>query len=169
MSGSQTRRIAVYGLLIALAMILSYVEAQVPAFFAVPGMKLGLTNIVVLYALYYIDVKSAVGINFLRVILTALLFGNAAGLIYSLAGALLSGAVMIGLKRAGYFSMTAVSVAGGIAHNVGQILAAMFLMGTRTVGWYLGILWFGGMLSGAVIGILGAQTGKYVERALKRI
>lgn len=95
----QTKRLALYGMLAALALVLSYIEAMVPAFFAVPGMKLGLTNLVVLVALYRMGSKPAVVINFVRIGLTAMLFGTVVSLWYSLAGGLLSGAVMIALKK----------------------------------------------------------------------
>jgi heptaprenyl diphosphate synthase len=133
-------KIARYSLLIAVALILSYVEAQIPAFFAVPGMKLGLTNLVVLVALYLMDEKSAILINLLRIVLVSVLFGNGMSLAYSVAGGLLSGLVMILLKRTGRFSIVAVSVAGGVAHNIGQILVAMVLLGTGSLAWYLLIL-----------------------------
>ncbi|MBR1771348.1 MAG: Gx transporter family protein [Lachnospiraceae bacterium] len=157
-----TQRIATFGILIALALILSYVEAQLPVFFAVPGMKLGLTNIVVLYALYRMGTGSALGINAVRVVLVGMLFGNGVSLLYSLAGALLSGLVMIGLKKTERFGLITVSVAGGIAHNVGQVAAAAYLLRTDAVLWYLAILWFCGMAAGAVIGILGAELVKRV-------
>ena len=164
MQGKRARRISTYGMLIALAMILSYVESLVPAFWAVPGMKLGLTNIVVLFALYCIGTDSAVGINLLRVFLVSVLFGNGFGLYYSLAGALLSGLVMIGLKKTGWFRMITVSVAGGVAHNVGQILAAYVLLRTQALLGYLVILWFAGMLSGALIGVMSAIVCERLKR-----
>ena len=151
------KHVARYGLLIALALILSYLESLVPAFFAVPGMKLGLTNLVVLVALYRMGNRAALSINLLRILLVALLFGNAYALAYSLAGGLLSGAVMIGLKRAGRFGMLGVSVAGGLAHNLGQILAAMALMETWQLVSYLPVLWISGMIAGLVIGLLGYE------------
>lgn len=158
MKRNSSKLAARYGLLVALALILSYVEAQIPAFFTVPGMKLGLTNVVVLFALYSMGAGSAVGINLLRIVLVSILFGNGMSLAYSAAGGLLSGAVMILLKKTDRFSMTAVSVAGGVAHNVGQILAAVWLLGTRAVAWYLLVLWFTGLASGLVIGLLGGQV-----------
>ena len=164
----KTRKIAEYGLLVALAMIMSYAEAQIPAFFPVPGMKLGLTNIVVLFALYCMDTKSALEINFLRVILVSFLFGNAMGFAYSLAGALLSGFVMFSLKKTGWFGIVTVSIAGGIAHNVGQILVAMAVMGTKAVAWYLLALWFTGMASGTVIGVIGAQICKRMKGRMEQ-
>ena len=158
------KTIARYGLLIALALILSYAEAQIPAFFAVPGMKLGLTNLVVLLALYLMGSGSAVTINILRIVLAALLFGNGMSLAYSAAGGLLSGGVMILLKKNGRFSVVTVSIAGGVMHNVGQILVAMLLLGTSSLAWYLLILWFTGIASGAVIGILGGLLCGRLEK-----
>jgi heptaprenyl diphosphate synthase len=154
---NQTKKVTQYGLLIALALILSYVEAQLPVFFAVPGMKLGLTNVVVLFALYSMGERSAVTVNLLRIFLVSLLFGNGMSLAYSISGGLLSGLVMILLKKTGQFRMVTVSVAGGVAHNVGQILAAMALLRTTMVGWYLLVLWFTGIGSGLIIGILGGE------------
>ena len=160
----KTERIAKYGLLVALALILSYIEAQIPAFFAVPGMKLGLTNVVVLTALYLMDAKSAVVINLLRILLVSVLFGNGASLAYSAAGGILSAAVMILLKRTGRFSIVPVSVAGGVSHNIGQILVAMVMLQTRALGWYLLILWFTGVGAGAVIGVLGGMLVKRLDK-----
>lgn len=162
----KTRRIALYGMLIALALVLSYAESQVPVFFAVPGMKLGLTNLVVLLALYLMDAKSAVLINIVRILLVSFTFGNGASFFYSLAGGLLSGAVMILLKRTGRFGMTGVSMAGGVSHNIGQILVAMLVLRTRALGWYLLALWFTGLASGFAVGLLGGWIGGRVKRAL---
>ena len=156
--------VAGYGILIALALVLSYVESRVPAFFAVPGMKLGITNLLVIFALYRMGEKQAVFVNLLRVLLVSLLFGNAMSLSYSLAGAVLSGLVMICLKKTGKFSMVTVSIAGGIAHNVGQILMAMWMLGTGAILWYLAALWFSGIVAGTVIGLVGAQLVKRIPR-----
>ena len=171
MASTKNRKLALYGLLTALALILSYVEGQIPAFFAVPGMKLGLTNIVVLLALYCMGAKSALAVNFVRIVLVSILFGNGVSFWYSLAGGLLSGAVMIALKKCGRFSVLAVSISGGIAHNIGQITAAMVLLQTAALGWYLLLLWFTGLLSGAVIGVLGgivSQFGDLTASIFKR-
>lgn len=146
-------------------MILSYVEAKLPVFFAVPGIKLGLTNIVVLLALYMMGNKSAIAINIIRIFLVSILFGTAMSLAYSLAGGLLSGLVMIALKRTGRFRMMTVSVAGAVAHNIGQILVAAFLLGTSAVLWYMLILWFAGIAGGLVIGFLGGQLCARLEKS----
>jgi heptaprenyl diphosphate synthase len=160
----KAKQIAQYGLLIAMAMILSYVEAQIPAFFAVPGMKLGLTNVVVLYALYCMGDKSALMINFIRIFLVSMLFGNGISIAYSIAGGLLSGLVMIILKKTGKFGIVTVSIAGGVAHNIGQILVAMYLLEVTAIAWYLLILWFTGIVSGLLIGILGGELCKRLRK-----
>ncbi|MBQ9460621.1 MAG: Gx transporter family protein [Clostridia bacterium] len=150
------RSVASHGLLIALALILSYVEARVPAFFAFPGMKLGLTNIVVLIALYRMGGVSAMTVNLLRIVLVSLLFGTFSSFVYSMAGGMLSTTVMLLLRYIGKFRPVTVSIAGGVSHNVGQIIAAMVIMSTAGIGWYLSVLWFTGLISGALIGILGS-------------
>jgi heptaprenyl diphosphate synthase len=161
---NKTKQIAQYGLLIAVALILSYVEAQIPAFFAVPGMKLGLTNVVVLFALYRMGEKSGMVINLVRIFLVSMLFGNGMSLAYSVAGGLLSGLVMILLKKTGKFRIITVSVAGGVAHNIGQILVAMVLLETKAVLWYLLVLWFTGIGSGLVIGLVGGELCRRLEK-----
>ena len=167
MASAENRKLALYGLLTALALILSYVEAQIPASFAVPGMKLGLTNIVVLLALYGMGANSALAVNFARIVLVSVLFGNGVSFWYSMAGGLLSGMVMIVLKKCGRFSLLAVSISGGVAHNVGQLLAAMVLLRTTALGWFLLVLWFTGLLSGAVIGLIGGELCRRLEFVLQ--
>ena len=160
------RTVARYGLLVALALILSWVEALVPAFFAVPGMKLGLTNLVVLVALFRMGERAAVAVNVLRILLAAMLFGSFYALAYSLAGGLLSGAAMIALKRSGRFHMLGISVAGGLAHNLGQILTAMVLMETWQLVSYLPVLWISGMAAGLAIGLLGYEVTRRLPAKL---
>ena len=152
---SKTSRITTYGVLTALAMVLSYVESQLPAFVAIPGMKLGLTNIVVIFALYAIDAKAAAFINLVRIFLVALLFGTALSLAFSLAGGILSFLVMFFLKKTNKLSITGVSAAGGVSHNIGQIIVAMVAMNTRAIALYLPVLWITGIFSGILIGIIG--------------
>ncbi len=160
----RTKKITTIGILIALALILSYVESQIPAFAAIPGMKLGLTNIVVLTTLYIHDVKSAMLINVIRIIIVAILFGSAMSFAFSFVGGMLSTIVMILLKKSGRMKIIGVSAAGGITHNVGQILTAMALLGTKAIAWYLPVLWISGIFSGVIIGIIGglvtARLGK---------
>ncbi len=158
----KTRRLTLYGVCTALALILSYVEAQIPAFVAVPGVKMGLTNIVVVTALYILGDKGAVAINFVRIIVVSLLFGSFMSFAFSLAGGMLSTVVMIILKKTRRFGTAGVSVAGGITHNIGQILVAMILLNTRAIFWYLPVLWISGIVSGLVIGLIGALVIKHL-------
>lgn len=157
---NRTGRLAMRGMLVAVAMVLSWLEAQLPVFFAVPGMKMGLTNLVVLIALYRFGKKDAMIINILRILLVGLSFGNMFSMIYSLAGGLLSGIVMILLYITNRFRMVSVSLAGGIFHNVGQILVAMFVLESSSVLYYLPVLWISGMAAGVFVGLLGAQVVK---------
>lgn len=141
---------------VALAMILSFVESQIPPLVAVPGVKVGLANIVVVFVLYKLGWKEAILISLLRVFLVSVLFGTGASLLYSLAGAALSFAGMVLLKQTGLFSYVAVSVAGGVLHNVGQIVMACFILQTDILKYYLPVLIISGVLAGVVIGMLAA-------------
>ncbi len=154
-------RIAQYGLLIALALALSYAESLIPSA-GIPGVKLGLPNLVVVFALYRLGTADAWALSLTRVLLSSVLFGNGASLAYSLAGAVLSLTVMCPLKRTGKFSETGVSVAGGVAHNIGQILVAVLLLETGRLVWYLPVLFVSGTAAGVVIGIVSALLVKRV-------
>ena len=153
-------KIAQYGLLTALALVLSYLESLIPPLW-VPGGKLGLPNLAVVFALYRLGWKDACAISLVRVVLVTLLFGNGAALAYSIAGAALSLSLMGLLKKTGKFSTVGVSVAGGVAHNAGQILVAMALLETSRLAWYLPVLWVSGTIAGVLIGIV---SGVLVER-----
>jgi len=157
------RKVALYGLLTALAFVLSYIEAQIPVLFAVPGMKLGLTNLVILFSLYRMSSRDALLLNIVRMILVAATFGNLFSLAYSLAGGILSWLAMILLKRSKKFSMVGVSVAGGVAHNVGQILVAIFVLETGKLIYYLPVLLVSGLAAGVVVGILGGELVKRIH------
>ena len=148
---------------IALAMILSFVESQIPAFVAIPGIKVGLANIVVVFALYKLGWKEAAIISLIRVMLVSLLFGTGASFLYSLAGAVLSFAGMLLLKGTGRFSCTAVSVVGGVLHNIGQIGMACLVLGTNQIVYYLPFLLLSGTAAGVVIGLLAAVMIRRIE------
>ena len=153
-SGKGAGRIAYCGLLAALALIFSYIEVLIPFNIGVPGVKLGIANLVIIVVLYKLDWKYAMGVNIVRVIVAGLLFTGAFGALYSLAGALLSMVVMALLKRTDLFSVTGVSIAGGVTHNLGQILVASFLVSDLRMFIYFPVLIFSGIASGAIIGIL---------------
>lgn len=155
MNNSFSEKIALHGLLVALAFVLSWVEMQIPYFFAVPGIKLGLTNLVVLIALYRLGSADAFALNVVRILLVSFTFGNMAALLYSLAGGMLSFLAMYLMKRFTKFSVKLVSVFGGFFHNVGQILVAMLVLKSVHVLWYLPYLWISGIVAGIVIGLIG--------------
>ena len=150
----KTKKVAMLGLTIALAMIMSYIEALVPLSFAVPGIKMGLANIVIIFVLYKIGTKEAILVSLIRVILVSLLFSNVMAMAYSIAGAVLSLSIMWLLKKTDKFSVIGVSIAGGIMHNVGQIIMAVILLGTEQIALYLPVLIITGTATGVVIGIV---------------
>ena len=148
------KQIAEYGLLIALAMVLSYVEVLIPLSVAIPGVKLGLANIVVVFALYRLGKTEAFVISMLRVLLMTFMFGNAFALAYSLSGAILSFVVMLLLLKTGRVSPVGVGIGGGVSHNIGQILCAMVLLETKQIVYYLPVLFISGTIAGVAIGII---------------
>ena len=150
----RTKKLALSAILAALAMILSYVEAMVPMPVPSPGIKLGLANLVILLAIYRLGFKYALAINCIRIFVTGLLFTGAFGILYSLAGGLLSLLVMYLLYRTEIFSMVGVSMAGGVAHNLGQLLTACLIMSNIRLMSYFAVLLFAGMGSGILMGIV---------------
>lgn len=156
------RSIALLGICAAIAMVLSYLESLIPLSFAVPGIKLGLANIAVVFVLYKLGAKEAVLVSLIRIVWMAILFGNVMTLSYSVAGAVLSLTAMILLKRSERFSTVGVSVIGGILHNTGQILVAMLIMETAQIVYYLPILCVSGIAAGVAVGIVSAILVKRV-------
>lgn len=150
------RKVPVMGVLLALALVFSYVESLIPFYFGVPGMKLGLTNTVVVLVLYLYGAPMALLISFLRIILSGFMFGNAFSIAYSLAGGLLSFFCMYLARRFLKLRMIGVSVVGGFTHNVGQIFMAVLLVNNYNVLFYLPILMIAGCLTGVLIGIIAA-------------
>ena len=149
------KKVALYGLLTALALVLSYVEAQIPAFFVVPGMKLGLTNVVVLTALYRMGNRDALVINVVRIVVVAFTFGSLFSMLYSLAGGFLSFLAMAAGKKTGRFSVVGVSVLGGVSHNIGQVLVAMAVLENAALVYYLPFLLASGLGAGVLVGVAG--------------
>lgn len=151
------KRVATCAVMVALAMIFSYVEALIPINFGIPGIKLGLANLVVVVALYSLGWPIAALISLVRILLSALLFGNMASLLYSLAGGILSFIVMALLKKIKGFSVIGVSIAGGVCHDIGQILMAWFMLGSFKIVYYLPVLIIAGALTGLIIGFLAKK------------
>lgn len=166
---SKARRVALYGMLTALAFILSYVESLVPVTLGIPGVKLGLANLVVVIALYTLDLKGAFIISVVRIVLSGLTFGGLFSMLYSLAGGLFSFAVMAILSRKKLFGTVGVSVCGGVAHNIGQLLVAMAVLETESVWYYFPVLLISGSVAGVLIGLLGGwMTGRVQDYLAKR-
>jgi heptaprenyl diphosphate synthase len=158
------RRLSFYALMIALAMIFSYLETLLPTPFFVPGMKLGLANIVTMVALYKMRASDAAVISAARILLSALLFGNAFSLAYSLAGGAFSLAMMVLMKKTGKFGVAGVSAAGGVCHNIAQIGVAALLLETGELIYYLPVLLITGAVTGALIGVLGGLLLKKLTK-----
>lgn len=156
-------RAAYFGVFTALALILSYVELLIPINFGIPGAKLGLANLVIVVVLYRNGWKEALLLSVVRIVLAGFMFTNLFSILYSLAGGILSLGVMSFLKRKNIFSVTGVSIAGGVSHNVGQLLVAMAVVETYQVGWYLPALLIAGVLTGLLIGILSAGILKRIR------
>lgn len=154
------RRVSYLGLFLALALVFSYIENLIPIFFGVPGMKLGLTNAVILLVLYSLGTKDAYLVSVLRVLLAGFMFGNAFSIIYSLAGGLLSLTVMCLLKKMNKLHLITISVCGGIFHNLGQILVAVFVVENVYLFWYFPFLFLGGALTGFLIGVVSSEILK---------
>lgn len=146
-------RVAYFGVFTALALIFSYVESLIPFQISIPGVKLGLANLIIVIALYKMSLREAYLLSVTRVVLAGLIFGSMFSILYSLAGALLSLTVMAFLKKSGGFSILGVSIAGGVMHNVGQLIVAMFVVQTFSVSYYIPVLLIAGLITGLVIGI----------------
>ena len=149
-----SKKVARMGVFIALAMIFSYIEVLIPFNFGIPGVKLGIANIVTVTSLYVFSTGEAFGISVIRIVLMGILFGNGMSLLYSLARGLLSFLAMWIGKRTSWFSVIGVSVAGGVFHNVGQILAVMLVMKNTMFVAYLPVLFVAGVVTGYLIGLL---------------
>ena len=161
----KTKKIALLGVLTSVALVLSYLEAIIPPIYAaVPGIKVGLPNIVIILALYKFGFKEALSISLLRVFIVALLFGNVMTLAYSLAGAILSLIIMVLIKRTDRFSHVGVSVVGGVSHNLGQVLVAMALLNSTLIGYYMIVLTITGTLAGVAVGIVGSILLKKIQK-----
>lgn len=152
------KRVAKLGVFVALAMIFSYIEVIIPFHFGIPGVKLGIANIVTVTALYQFKAGETFMISFVRIFLMGILFGNGASLVYSLAGGMLSLAVMFLCKKTGLFSVMGVSIAGGAFHNIGQVAAAALVLQNRGLFYYyLPVLLIAGMITGGFIGMLSGK------------
>ena len=163
----KTKQIAMLGLCTALAMVLAYAEILIqPLFPTIPGIKMGLPNVIIVFLLYRMGAGYAAGVSLLRIFLVSVLFGNSMAFMYSIAGGILSLLVMILLKRLNFMSAVGVSVAGGVTHNAGQILMAMLLLETAELGYYLVVLAVTGTIAGILVGLCGSILIKKIPQKL---
>ncbi|MCH5321564.1 MAG: Gx transporter family protein [Eubacterium sp.] len=153
MKPDKAKKIALYGLMVALAFTFSYLESLIPFNFGIPGVKLGLANLVVVVAVYIMKPPEAFSIALIRIFLAALTFGNVYSLAYSLCGGILSFIVMYFTKKT-KLSVIGVSILGGIFHNIGQLIVAAFVMETIRLAYYLPVLLIAGLITGLLIGIV---------------
>lgn len=156
-------RVAYFGVFTALALMFSYIETMIPIQFGVPGIKLGLANIMVVIMLYKSSAREALLLSIVRIMLSGFLFGNLSSILYSIAGGLLSLGIMTLLKKQGGFSVIGVSVAGGVSHNVGQLIVAMLVVETYQVGYYFPVLLVAGVLTGLGIGVASQEVLKRIR------
>lgn len=146
-------KVAYFGVFTALALIFSYVETLIPIQFGIPGVKLGLANLIIVIALYRMKLSEVYLLSIVRVLLAGFIFGNYFSIIYSLAGGILSLTVMALLRKKGGFSVIGVSIAGGVFHNIGQLIVASVIVETFSVMYYVPVLLIAGLVTGLLIGI----------------
>lgn len=162
-----TKKITTLALTVSIAFVLSFIESRIPAFVAIPGIKVGLANIAVIFALYTLGAGEAIAVSIIRVFLVSTLFGSPVSFIYSISGAILSLSIMILLKSLTPLSEITVSVCGAVMHNVGQISAASFMLETNVVVYYLPFLILSGTVAGIAIGALSGILIKKIKPRLK--
>ena len=159
----QGKKTAFLALSVTLGLILSYVEALIPVFAGVPGLKPGLSNILIVFLLFRYGIAEAATVNLLRILIAGILFGNPFSIVYSLSGAVFAIIGMALLKRTGMFSVYGVSMAGGMLHNAGQILVAAFIVENYNIVLYLPVLIVSGCITGFIVGFIGGVIIKRVR------
>lgn len=157
-------RVAYFGVYTALALIFSYVETLIPIHFGIPGIKLGLANLVIVIALYKMSLKETYLLSIVRVVLSGFIFGNLFSIVYSLSGGLLSLTVMALLKKSKKFSLIGISIAGGVFHNVGQLIMAAIVLESLSIGYYFPVLLVAGTVTGLLIGIAAGEMLKRLNK-----
>lgn len=162
-----SKKIAFFALFVALAFVFSYLESLIPFNFGIPGIKLGLANLVIVTALYTVGEKQAFAVSVIRILLAGLTFGGVFSLVYSLAGGILSYCAMLLAKRCKALSVMGVSLIGGATHNIGQIAAAAVVMETYRIVYYLPVLLLTGAVTGAVIGIVSTLIINRLKQVIK--
>ncbi len=164
MERKQGRRLALSALLVAVMLMLGYVESLIPT--GIPGVKLGLSNSVLILAICWLGIPAAFALMFAKILLSAFLFSGVGAMLYALAGGLLSLTAMCLLCRGGRFGLVATAVAGAVLHNVGQVAAAMLILKTDGLVWYMGVLMLVGLAMGFVTGTVAQILDKRIPKSL---
>lgn len=164
-----SRKVTYAAILVALAMTFSYIEVLIPINVGLPGMKLGLANLVVLIGFYILKPQEVFFISLVRILLMGCLFGNVLSLMYSLSGGILSYLIMLLLKNIKGFSIVGISIAGGVSHNIGQILAAILIIQNNKIIYYLPPLMIAGIITGVLIGFLAKRILPTVSKGSQKI
>ncbi len=158
------KKTVILGFLLAVSMVLSYIESALPFAIGIPGVKLGLPNLAVVLLLYTFGGREAFAVNIMRIVLTGFLFGNLSSILYAAAGAFCSFLAMQCARKTGFFSIAGISILGGVFHNIGQLLIAMFAVETFAPAFYLPVLLLAGIITGFIIGAVSARTLPYIKR-----
>lgn len=152
------KKTAYFGMYTALALIFGYIESLVPISFGIPGAKLGLSNLVTVFVLYHMGKKEAFLVSITRICLSGLIFGNLFGILYSLSGGIVSYVAMLIFKHFRSFSIIGVSIAGGVFHNLGQLVVAALILESVQIARYLPVLMLAGLATGWLIGFLAGEV-----------
>lgn len=153
-------KVAYFGVFTALALIFSYVETLIPIHLGIPGVKLGLANLIIVITLYKMGTKEAYVLSVVRIVLAGFIFANMFSILYSMAGGLLSLIVMAFLKKTDKFSVIGISMAGGVFHNIGQLIMAAIVLESLSITYYLPALLIAGVLTGFLIGFIANEMLK---------
>ncbi len=157
-------KIAHLGLFTAAAILLGYIESLIPFFAGIPGMKLGLSNLMIVFILYLYSWREAVSVSVIRVFVIGFLFGNLFSIAFSMGGALFSIIIMTIFSKIKGFSVLGVSIAGGCAHNIAQVIVAAFVMHSfMIIPYYLPVLLVSGVVTGLLIGLVSREMIKRLK------
>ena len=156
-------KVAYFGVFTALALIFSYVESLIPIYMGIPGVKLGLANLIIVIALYKMSIKETYILSVVRIVLAGFMFGNLFGILYSLAGGILSLTTMCILKKTDKFSVYGISMVGGVFHNIAQLIMAAIVLESVSIGYYFPVLLISGLVTGFVIGLISNEMMKRLK------
>ena len=157
-------KVAYFGVFTALALIFSYVESLIPIYMGIPGVKLGLANLIIVIALYKMSIKETYILSVVRIVLAGFMFGNLFGILYSLAGGILSLTTMCILKKTDKFSVYGISMVGGVFHKIAQLIMAAIVLESVSIGYYFPVLLISGLVTGFVIGLISNEMMKRLKK-----